>query len=107
MTEERFELERYELRERPAYVFRVNRREFIESIGLGLCIAATAQAQQRGAVNTVDARVHFADDGRVTILTGKVEEGQGARTEVALAAAEELGVPVSQLHIVMADTDTT
>jgi isoquinoline 1-oxidoreductase len=38
-------------------------------------------------------------------MSGKVEEGQGARTELSQAAAEELRVPFDRIRIVMADTD--
>ena len=46
------ELERYELREGPAYDFEVDRREFLQRIGGGLLIVAlvsTADAQESGA----------------------------------------------------------
>jgi isoquinoline 1-oxidoreductase len=37
-------------------------------------------------------------------MTGKVEEGQGPRTQLTQAAAEELRVDVGQIHLVMADS---
>src|SRR6476620_351554 len=106
MPEELLELERFELHEPPAYFFRVTRREFIEAIGAGLCFVAlqsTADAQESGA--KLDARLHVGEDGSITILTGKIEEGQGPRTELALAAAEELKLPIERIKMVMADTD--
>jgi isoquinoline 1-oxidoreductase len=41
----------------------------------------------------------------ITILSGKIEEGQGARTELAMAAAEELRVPLDRIRMLLADTD--
>jgi isoquinoline 1-oxidoreductase len=38
-------------------------------------------------------------------MTGKVEVGQGSRTQLTQAAAEELGLPVDQIRLVMADTE--
>jgi isoquinoline 1-oxidoreductase len=38
------------------------------------------------------ARLRIADDGAVTLLTGKVELGQGARTLLTQCVAEELRV---------------
>ena len=38
------------------------------------------------------------------MLAGKVEGGQGARAELSQAAAEELGVPVAALQMLLADT---
>jgi isoquinoline 1-oxidoreductase len=106
MPEELLEVERFELHKAPAYFFRVTRREFLEAVGAGLCFVAlqsTADAQQSSG--TLEARLHVGEDGSITILTGKIEEGQGPRTELALAAGEELKVPVDRIKMVMADTD--
>ena len=75
-------------------------------MGAGLCIVATqtsGTAQEGGS--SLEARLHVGEDGSITILTGKVEEGQGPRTELALAAAEELRTSVDRVKVVMADTD--
>lgn len=103
---ERFEAERYELREPPAYSFRITRRELLESAGIGLLIIATHPASDgQGAPTAFDGRIHLGENGSITVLTGKIEEGQGPRTELAMAAAEELRVPLQQVRVVMADTD--
>ncbi|MEX2263180.1 MAG: molybdopterin cofactor-binding domain-containing protein [Bryobacteraceae bacterium] len=110
MTEELFEVERYELREPPAYLFSVSRREFLGTVGAGFLIVAVAgeaQGQRQSAGSTLEARLHIGEDGVITILNGKIEEGQGPRTEFAMAAAEELRVPVERIRMVMADTDAT
>jgi len=110
MTEEAFEIERYELREPPTYLFSVSRRDFLGTVGAGflvVAIAGEAQAQQRPAGSTLEARLHIGEDGVITILNGKVEEGQGPRTEFAMAAAEELRVPIERIRVLMADTDAT
>jgi isoquinoline 1-oxidoreductase len=51
--------------------------------------------------------MHIGADGNVTVLTGKVECGQGARAQLTQAAAEELRLPVSRITAVMADTALT
>jgi isoquinoline 1-oxidoreductase len=93
--------------------FGLNRRAFVQVLGAGLAITvgpSPALAQQRGgrggggAAGTVAARLHIGKDGVVTVMTGKVELGQGARAELTQAAAEELHLPVSQVQLVMADT---
>jgi 4-hydroxybenzoyl-CoA reductase alpha subunit len=43
--------------------------------------------------------------GRVTVLTGASEIGQGSDSMVAYIAAEELGVPLAYVRVVSADTD--
>jgi len=90
----------------------LNRREFFEMAGAGLLIVATAPASeaQRGAgagAGTLDTRLHIGEDGFITILNGKIEEGQGALTELAMAAAEELRAPLDRICMVMGDTDRT
>jgi CO/xanthine dehydrogenase Mo-binding subunit len=105
---ENFEPERYELREPPAYVFELNRREFAGVAGAGLLISvglAKAQRGGGGGANPLESRLHIGEDGAVTIFTGKVEIGQGARVELAMAAAEEMRIPVEHVKMVMADTD--
>lgn len=105
------EPERYELGERPAYDFAPTRREFVELVGTGLLItvlAAPADAQ-RGAQQEagIASRLHIGKDGDVTVLSGKVEFGQGSRTEIAMAAAEELHVPLDRVRVTLADTELT
>ncbi len=82
----------------------IPRRTFLQALGSGLLITvATPRAWAEGT--PVSARVFLNEDGTVTALSGKVEEGQGPRTELTQAAAEELRVPVEQVRLVMADTD--
>ena len=103
-----FEPERHELREGPAYIFQLDRRCFLQVAGTGLLISlfTPAVSGQRGApaAANLETRLHLGEDGFITILTGKVEEGQGPRTELAMAAAEELRVPAERIRVVMADT---
>src|SRR5262245_2169544 len=48
--------------------------------------------------------VRFEDDGTVSIMTGKVELGQGITTALAQIAADELGVPIEKIRMVPAST---
>jgi isoquinoline 1-oxidoreductase subunit beta len=95
----------------------ITRRGFVKLLGAGLLIAVTesptfgqARPNRRGGGGrnakpvTIAARVHIARDGTITVMTGKVECGQGARAELTQAAAEELRVPADQIHLIMADT---
>jgi CO/xanthine dehydrogenase Mo-binding subunit len=111
------EVERYELREPPRHRFAADRRVFVQTLGAGIVIAvgvskARAQRVGRGRgggdeEGTVAParRFHIDRDGVVTAFTSKMECGQGARTEITQAVAEELRVPVDQVRLVMADTD--
>ena len=87
----------------------MSRRSFVQLLGSGLLITVTpsvsfAQRRGRRRAITVSARLHLDPDGTITVMTGKVEEGQGPRTQLSQAAAEELCVPVERIRLVMADT---
>ncbi|MCX7015341.1 MAG: molybdopterin-dependent oxidoreductase, partial [Candidatus Sumerlaeota bacterium] len=99
-----------------------NRRGFLQALGAGLLITVSASGAQapgggrggRGgggggfggqATQTVAARLHIGEDGVITVMTGKIELGQGPRTIITQGAAEELRVPASRIRLVMADTE--
>ncbi len=98
-----------------------SRREFLGILGAGLVIAVAAgparsqdpRGVRRGGGGggaggrggtTIAARLYIGEDGTITVMTGKVECGQGARGELTQAAAEELRVPADAVRLVMADT---
>jgi nicotinate dehydrogenase subunit B len=114
------ESERYELFEPSGYNFNLDRRDFLKTFGLGIVfIVPTTRvlSQQRdqeesgrgrashSLPNDIGAWIHIDEDGGVTVLTGKVEFGQNARTSLTQAVADELHVPVSTIRLVMGDTD--
>ncbi len=97
--------------------FGLKRRSFVQVLGAGLLVAVGTVpllAQQRrgnrgggGQALKISARVHLGKDGSITVLTGKVEGGQGARAELTEAAAEELRVPGERVQLIMGDTGLT
>lgn len=106
------------------YSFGVSRRSFVKMLGGGLMFAVSVPlpAQERGAgesgrrggggffgsgARNIAARLHVGLDGTITVMSGKVEGGQGARAELTQAAAEELRVPASQIRMILADTGLT
>jgi len=52
-----------------------------------------------------NAYLRIAEDGRVTVYTGKIEMGQDVVTSLAQMAADELGVALEAIDMVMGDTD--
>jgi 4-hydroxybenzoyl-CoA reductase subunit alpha len=50
-------------------------------------------------------QIQIERSGRVTVLTGASEIGQGSDSMVAYIAAEELGVPLDYVRVFSADTD--
>lgn len=117
---ERYELRAVELRGAGT----TTRRSFLKVMGGGLVVAfvtrdlfaaprsmALPEAGAAGGaavpVEQIGAWLHIAEDGVVTVYTGKVEIGQGIRTSLAQAVAEELRVPVASVRMVMGDTELT
>jgi isoquinoline 1-oxidoreductase len=111
-TDETLSPESDEAVERVDYNFGLKRRSFVQILGAGLLIAvsAPALAQRRGGgaggggARSIAARILLGKDGAISVMAGKVEGGQGARTELSQAAAEELRVPLSRVQLVLSDT---
>lgn len=77
-----------------------DRRDFLKVLGGGMLFLVTVRAQDRD----LPVRVQVADDGKVRAFTGKMEMGQGSRTLLTQAFAEELGVPLDRVELIMGDT---
>jgi isoquinoline 1-oxidoreductase len=93
----------------------VTRRELWNSLGAGVIATITSRLASasskpetpKGHPEThapLSTRLHVAQDGTITLLTGKVECGQGIRTTLTQVAAEELRVPPSRIRLIMGDT---
>ena len=109
------EIDYDELLEPVRFSFALDRRSFVKVLGAGVLVSAVgvpALGQRRGRGRgyrdgqpaMLSARIHFGDDGTITVLSGKVDGGQGARVELAQAAAEELRVPFDRVQMLLADT---
>ncbi|SMB99402.1 Aerobic-type carbon monoxide dehydrogenase large subunit CoxL/CutL [Hymenobacter roseosalivarius DSM 11622] len=99
-----------------------SRRDFLKSSG-GLTIAfwlgsgvdllagetlAADELPESLAKNPrINAWLEVLADGRVRVLTGKTEIGQGIRTAVAQLAVEELDLPMERVEVVLAETGRT
>jgi CO/xanthine dehydrogenase Mo-binding subunit len=73
------------------------------NVGRGLSVGLLAA----GAHPVSTAVVRLEADGRVVVLVGTTEVGQGARTVLAQIAAEEIGVEVEQVTVRGTDTRYT
>ncbi len=98
------EPERYELTEAPIYEFQTNRRQFFEAAGFIILLGSGSLLDAQTA-GKPQARLSVGPDGTVTVYSGKVDMGQGAATELAMAVAEELRIPLSKVRAVLGDTD--
>jgi nicotinate dehydrogenase subunit B len=96
----------------------MDRREFVKLLGGGILVtvnlgpvtlfnsSAEPSFQGRGYPQDINAYLHITEDGQVTLFSGKIEMGQGIMTSLCQMAAEDLGVTLDSMHIVMGDTDT-
>jgi len=94
----------------------MDRREFVRILGGGIVVLVNlpmtsvldgpelAARQRRGYPEDINAYLHIAEDGAVTLYSGKIEMGQGVMTSLTQMAAEDLAVPFESIHIVMGDT---
>jgi isoquinoline 1-oxidoreductase len=92
---------------------RIGRRDFVKALGGGILVLVSlpaaglgrdAEAQGRAYPTDVNAYLHIAEDGTVTLHSGKIEMGQGVMTSLTQMAAEDLGVALTSIRIVMGDT---
>jgi nicotinate dehydrogenase subunit B len=92
----------------------LGRRDFIKTLGGGIFILFTVadgpelEAQGRGGPSypsDFNAYLRIAEDGKVTVYSGKIEMGQGVMTSLAQEAADELGVALESIEMIMGDTD--
>ena len=99
--------------------FELQRREFFKLMGggllVGMCVSSLAQESGGGKnreseddlPTALSAWLHVAEDGKVTVFTGKVEVGQNIRTSLSQQVAEELRAPMESIRLVMGDTALT
>jgi CO/xanthine dehydrogenase Mo-binding subunit len=57
--------------------------------------------------NPSTIRIGLSPDGTLTLYSGAVDIGQGSSTTLTQIAADALGLPMSQVRLVMGDTDLT
>jgi len=88
----------------------IDRRGFLGLLGAGIVITLGFDSPRAFAQPAfsypADPNAYLAirADGRVTVFSGKIEMGQGALTSQAQLVAEELGVPLASIDMVVGDT---
>lgn len=90
----------------------MSRRTFFKWAGGGVVmligldrLPAFAQDAKRIYPEDFNAYLVIGENGRVTVFSGKIEMGQGVLTSQAQMAAEELGVELASIDMVLGDTD--
>jgi len=77
------------------------------AIPLGRGRAATQPGQKPVDSGSVESFLTFNRDGTVTVFSGKVDLGTGAKTALTQMVADELDVQFSKVVLVQGDTDLT
>lgn len=96
-------------------VHAIGRREFVRQLG-GVVVLVSARpaaatpgdelaSMQRLYPQDINAYVAVGRDGRIKVFSGKIEMGQGVITSQAQLVAEELGVDMTAIDMVLGDTD--
>lgn len=73
--------------------------------GLGVATIWHGMGMGKGVVDHSGANVELTPDGSVILYTGSAELGQGAITAQKMMIAEDLGVDIKDIKVIMADTD--
>jgi xanthine dehydrogenase molybdenum-binding subunit len=60
-----------------------------------------------GTPDKAGAEIELIDDGRIEVRTSSAELGQGLVTVLQIIAAEELGMRLDQVDVLLSDTDLT
>ncbi|MFZ1100962.1 MAG: molybdopterin cofactor-binding domain-containing protein [Steroidobacteraceae bacterium] len=90
----------------------LSRRRFLQLFGGGVVVfvalgPAESSAQEASHPYPKDPNAYLVigRNGRVTVFSGKIEMGQGVLTSQAQMVAEELGVALNSIDMVLGDTD--
>jgi putative selenate reductase molybdopterin-binding subunit len=83
------------------------KRRVRRGVGMALVIHSASSIGLHGPVNFGEAVVKMAEDGSVTLFSGTAEMGQGLGTAICTVVAEELGISLDMVKLVISDTETT
>lgn len=92
----------------------LDRRDFLKKLGGGIivvfCLGKLSLLEGWGQNSSDDALnfnayIRVKENGRINCYTGKIEMGQGVITSLAQVVADELGVAINMVDMVMGDTE--
>ncbi len=77
-----------------------NRGQWRRGLGIGCGFRSITYVN----MPNIKAGAELLDSGRVAVLAGSVEQGQGCTTEFAQIASEALSLPMEMVEVIMGDT---
>jgi len=83
------------------------KKELTRKIGRGIGCAQWVIGSMAERIRACGACVKINEDGTATLLTGVTDQGGGQRTILAQIVAEELGLELTDVCIIAADTEIT
>jgi xanthine dehydrogenase molybdenum-binding subunit len=87
--------------------FRWSWREGNRAYAWGIACAYKNTGLGGGAPDRATAEVEVYPDSRAEVRTSSADMGQGLSVVLAQITAEELGMPVERVHVLLSDTDLT
>ncbi len=108
------QINRYYFHDVDAPPVKVDRRDFLKRLGGGIIIVFSLsemafmngyKSRDEDEYPQFNAFLRVKEDGRVDCYSGKIEMGQGANTSLAQVLADELEVDISQVDMIMGDTE--
>jgi selenium-dependent xanthine dehydrogenase len=87
--------------------FRWSWREGNKAHAWGIACAYKNTGLGGGAPDRATAEVEVYPDSRAEVRTSSADMGQGLSAVLAQITAEELGMPVERVHVLLSDTDLT
>ncbi len=75
--------------------------------GIGMACGDHSVSSMSGPHDSSQALVKLDHTGAATVLSGAADIGQGSDTTLCQIAAEVLGLPMGDVHIISADTEVT
>ncbi|MBA4410454.1 MAG: hypothetical protein C0397_13655 [Odoribacter sp.] len=89
---------------------KLGRRSFLKNLGGGIFVVFAlggygCKPRKEGDIPEFNAYLRVREDGQIDCLSGKIEMGQGANTSIPQVLAEELEVAISQVNMIMGDTE--
>ena len=78
----------------------------LRGVGIAATCHETDDRTTDGSYGSV-TYIKLLEDGKVNIITGEADSGQGSHNAIAMAASEELGIPLSDIAVLPHDSDVS
>ena len=86
------------------YEAKLTQKKARRGVGLACTCHETDDRTTRGSYGSV-TYIKLFEDGKVHVLTGEADTGQGSHNAIAMTVAEELGLPLSDIVVLPHDSD--